>query len=259
MAKEQMHPEQFGALLHRIMMETGSSQKKLEILFSAKGYYNANQVSSMLNAFAIPSDKVRAMQIMEPRLCRMTCDQAREIIASASVHNDKLILLDCIKRALVDCQSRVGVEYILSAFTYEGDKMRAMSILNTVRSDVADAVPAGGHQGYAALGGLYTQARPLVPQLYGSIAQQVLTIPGQGKIEIPPQAEPGVVPSFYTGHPSYAYPPDKSYQEVRGYPGTQGVEPFTFQTGYPAGGPPLGYHGGAPAPTGFPGLSPTGY
>ena len=41
-----------------------------------------------------------------------------------------------------------------------------------VRSDVTDAVPAGGHQGYAALGGLYTQCRPLVPHLYGSVEEQ---------------------------------------------------------------------------------------
>ena len=43
-----------------------------------------------------------------------------------------------------------------------------------VRSDVSDAVPAGGHQGYAALGGLYTQCRPLVPHLYGSVEEQSL-------------------------------------------------------------------------------------
>ena len=33
-------------------------------------------------------------------------------------------------------------------------------------------MPAGGHQGYAALGGLYTQCRPLVPHLYGSVDDQ---------------------------------------------------------------------------------------
>lgn len=36
---------------------------------------------------------------------------------------------------------------------------------------------AGGHQGYAALGGLYTQARPMVPHLYGNVADQAQLIP----------------------------------------------------------------------------------
>ena len=43
-----------------------------------------------------------------------------------------------------------------------------------VRSDAADAMSAGGHQGYAALGGLHTQSRPLVPHLYGPTEQQYL-------------------------------------------------------------------------------------
>ena len=35
-------------------------------------------------------------------------------------------------RVLVDCQTRQGVEQILSAFTYDPDKMRALQILGTV-------------------------------------------------------------------------------------------------------------------------------
>lgn len=41
-----------------------------------------------------------------------------------------------------------------------------------VRSDVFDQMASGGHQGYAALGGLYTQSRPLEPHLYGSVDEQ---------------------------------------------------------------------------------------
>ena len=44
-------------------------------------------------------------------------------------------------------------------------------------SFVGDKVAAGGHQGYAALGGLYTQARPMVPHLYGDLAAQAQQIP----------------------------------------------------------------------------------
>ena len=41
-----------------------------------------------------------------------------------------------------------------------------------VRSDVADHVPAGGHQGYASLGALHSQARPMLTNLYGDIKTQ---------------------------------------------------------------------------------------
>ena len=46
-----------------------------------------------------------------------------------------------------------------------------------VRSDVFDKMAAGGHQGYAALGGLYTQSRPLIPQMYGSLEFQQTQLP----------------------------------------------------------------------------------
>ena len=38
-------------------------------------------------------------------------------------------------------------------------------------------VPAGGHQGYAALGGLYTQAAPLNRHIYGDIESQMMNQP----------------------------------------------------------------------------------
>nr|QJP04095.1 lophotrochin [Terebratalia transversa] len=254
--KHSMDEDNFESLVYRMQMETSSTKRKLEILFDSKGFFNAEHVARIIYQCAVPSDKIRAIQIMEPRLCRMTCCDAVDILGAASVHNDKLILLDCIKRALIDSQTREGAEYILSAFTFEGDKARAYSILQTVVSTQHDKVPAGGHQGYAALGGLYTQARPLVPQLYGSIAHQRKSIPGQGEIAIPPQADPGIVPSVYTSHPSYAYIPARGYAEDRQYPSARGFpEDVTFQSVYPAGAPPMGFHGGAPAPTGFPGLT----
>ena len=49
--------------------------------------------------------------------------------------------------------------------------------VSQVRSDVADKIGAGGHQGYAAMGGLYTQARPLNTHLYGGLQEQALHIP----------------------------------------------------------------------------------
>lgn len=46
-----------------------------------------------------------------------------------------------------------------------------------VGSYVSEKTPAGGHQGYAALGGLYTQARPMCTHLYGPLYQQEQMIP----------------------------------------------------------------------------------
>ena len=90
---------------------------------------------------------------------------------------------------------------------------------------------------------------------------------GYGQIEIPVEAKAGVLPSMYTGHPSYAYPQGRNYAEDRGYPGNQAFGDDTFypsntgecptkpatESGYPAGAPALGQHQGAPAPTGFQG------
>ena len=44
------------------------------------------------------------------------------------------------------------------------------------------------------------------------------TLQGHGKIELPVEAKPGVLPSIYTGHPSYAYPQGRDYAADRGYP-----------------------------------------
>lgn len=260
MAKESQSDDLFQALLARIQQETDTPKNKLQILYSSRGYFNAQQASSVLHAFSRPEDKIKAVKMLEPRLCRMSCQDAREVLTAINIQNDRLIALDSIKRVLTDYQTVVGEEYILSTFPFEDDKNKALCILRTVRSDVADKIGAGGHQGYAAMGGLYTQARPMHPHLYGSLQEQALHIPGQGQIEVPPAAKPGVYPSIYTGHPSYAYPADKSYAEDRAYPGTIGF-PASVDgpSHYPGGAPPLGNHSGAPAPTGFPRLDSRGF
>ncbi|XP_052234188.1 uncharacterized protein LOC127846731 [Dreissena polymorpha] len=252
MAKDAMPDELFNLLVDKINQETSSAEKKVEILYSSRGFFSAAQATILLICYASPADRIRVIRILEPRLCRMSCQDARQIIATVTVHNDKLIVLDCVKRVLTDSQTALGMEHILSAFPFENDKMKALNILTTVSSFVGDKVAAGGHQGYAALGGLYTQARPMVPHLYGDLNKQAMQIPGQGPIQIPPEAQPGVVPSIYTGHPSYAYPPDMSYIKDRGYPGSAEF-PITEANikPYPAGAPPLSYHSGAPNPTGF--------
>ncbi|KAL4234433.1 hypothetical protein ACF0H5_006080 [Mactra antiquata] len=252
MAKDSMPDALFSQLVDRINQETTSAEKKVEILYSCRGFFNAAQATTLLLCYANPADRVRAIKLLEPRLCKMTCQEGRQIIGAVTVHNDKLIVLDCIKRVLTDSQTKLGEEYILSAFPFENDKIKAMNILSTVCSYVGEKVAAGGHQGYAALGGLYTQARPMVPHLYGDLYCQAQQIPGHGPVQIPPEAQPGVVPSIYTGHPSYAYPADLSYIQDRGYPGAA-EHPISESNikPYPAGAPPLSYHSGAPNPTGF--------
>lgn len=260
MAKYSQADDIFQVTLARIQQETDSPVNKLHILYSSKGYFDAMQASSIIYALSRPEDKIKAIKMMEPRLCRMSCQDAREILWAFSIQNDRLIALDSLKRVLTDYQTTVGEEYILNTFPFETDKRTGRNILSTVRSDAYGRMGAGGHQGYAALGGLFTQARPLRLHMYGSLQEQKLHMPGHGRIEIPPTAQPGVIPSIYTGHPSYAYPADKCYMEDRGYPGTVGF-PAKVEgpSHYPGGAPSLGNHSGAPAPTGFPNLDARGF
>lgn len=252
MSKDSMPGDEFNRLVCRIRQESDSHEKKLQILYTSRGYFNAEQAAQILHELPRPADKVSALRMLEPRLCRMTCREARQIVEAISIHNDRLIALDCVKRVLTDSQSNLGEEYSLSNFIYENDKCRGRSIQHTVQSNVADHIPAGGHQGYASLGALYSQARPMLTNLYGDIVTQTEGAPGHGNITVLPTADPGRIPSLYTGHPSYAYPPDIPYAEVRNYPGTTGYPaPTATTSNYPGGAPPLGNHSGAPAPTGF--------
>lgn len=178
----------FERLLAAITQETSSSERKLEVLFTSKGDVNAYQASKVISAFGYGVDKLRAIEIMQPRLCRMSSSEARDLIGAFSIHNDKVKALGYIKRYLTDCESRDGTELVLSSFPFENDKYRALSVLNTVSSRVRDQTPAGGHQGYAALGGLYTQSPPMAINLYGSEAQQLESRPGHGAITLPTYA-----------------------------------------------------------------------
>ena len=80
-----------------------------------------------------------------------------------------------------------------------------------------------------------------------------LVLQGHGSIQLPVEAKPGVLPSMYTGHPSYAYPQGRDYATDRGYPGNPELD-IMPQGPYPTGAPPMGQHQGGPAPTGFPDL-----
>ena len=82
-----------------------------------------------------------------------------------------------------------------------------------------------------------------------------LNVQGRGEIQIPAHAKHGLIPSMYTGHPTYAYPPGRDYATENRYPGNavyndnQG-KPATDMC-YPSGAPPLHMHQGGPQATGF--------
>lgn len=57
------------------------------------------QASKLVNAFKSCPEKVKVIKVLEPRLCRMTCAEAREILRCFSItDNDRIVALDCVKR-----------------------------------------------------------------------------------------------------------------------------------------------------------------
>ncbi|ESO81925.1 hypothetical protein LOTGIDRAFT_237224 [Lottia gigantea] len=238
----------------QISTETDSSRRKLEILFESNGTVCAAQAAEILKCIGCAPHKIQAIKILESRLESMTCKEAKEVIGAVSIHKDKIDILECIKRVLTDNETKLGEEYILSAFPYEHDKNQALNVLNTVRTDRSVKLAAGGHQGYAALGGLFTQARPLHPHLYGPIEIQARMMEDKSKGLIPARARSDYMNSTYaTSHPPMPYIRDKTYQEERGYPGSSGYPANINNSShnYPSGAPPLHMSGGSPAPTGY--------
>jgi len=266
MVNEGMDLERFDRLICLINQETSSNEKKVCYVNQSRGYFTPLQAARLLYQFPRPTDKLKILEVLEARLCRMTCSEARDIIGTLSINNDKLTALSIIKRYLVDCQTREGRETILNCFPFDFHKHMAQSILHTVRSDVFDVMPVGGHQLYSAMGGLFGQSRPLLPNLFGSIYEQKLSWPSIGKLATPTLARLSVLPSRYTGHPSYAYPRGQDYAQAHGYPGCQVYtdemyrpEPrgrecpakYPLFAHYPAGAPPLWAAIGSATPVAF--------
>nr|QJP04092.1 lophotrochin [Platynereis dumerilii] len=230
-----MDPQRFEQLLQALNQETHSTEAKKEMLFRSRGSFTAHQASSIIYAFPNSSDKVHVMQILETKLSPMTCSEAKDILGSFPFHNDKVTALQSVKRVLVDSQSDFGVENLLSAFPYEHDKQRAFGVLRTARTSVHNKVAAGGHQGYAALGGLYTQSRPLVPHLYGRVEAQGVKNMGisNDDMPLPVTARPNTAPFLYTSYPSHSFRRGRDYATDRQYPGN--VVP-NFYLDYPVTG-----------------------
>ena len=62
----------------------------------------------------------------------MTCEEAARVLDAFSVHNDKLLALESLKRALKDAESPEGQAAILASIPYEPDRFVALQILSTV-------------------------------------------------------------------------------------------------------------------------------
>jgi len=212
---------EFEDLCRHLVHETNNCDKKIQMLFQSKGFFNAEQAGHVLSMITRPVDKLKAMQVIEPRLLPMTSQHARNILATFTIANDRLEALKLVKRALNDSETQTGIDYILSTFSFEDDKNVAASILDTVRSRAGFKIAAGGHQGYAPLGGLYTNAKPNNTHIYGAAKEQVRHLPnhGTGTITVAEAFEPKL-PSIYADAQSYA--PNKSktsYSYVQGYQG----------------------------------------
>ena len=95
------------------------------------------------------------------------------------------------------------------------------------------------------------------------LISKLLFFQGKGGIEVTCESKQGIVPSQYTGHPSYQYPQGRDYALDRGYPGQASMAGPGYSmgpacsgrpqvaSGYPAGAPLIGQHQSQAAATGF--------
>uniref|UniRef100_A0A1I8FT89 EF-hand domain-containing protein n=1 Tax=Macrostomum lignano TaxID=282301 RepID=A0A1I8FT89_9PLAT len=179
--------EEFQDVVRQLSCSSVDKRRKFEILKNnSNGIITPRQAIEILQKFKDAADRVKAIRLLEPRFGRMTCQEATQILGEFSLSGtDRLMALECLKRYLIDHQSTAGFEFLLSAFDNEKDKQCALSIAQTTVHYVADKLAAGGHQGYGATGGLYTQNWPLEVHLYGSLEEQMQRLPGHGEPSLP--------------------------------------------------------------------------
>lgn len=277
MAKKPMSDGDFNRLLSTLIAETSDKERKFEKLYYSKGNFSGTQAAGLINCFKTAPERVRVIKALERRLCRMCCAEACEILKAVQLTNhDRLFTLDCIKGTLVDHETTMGIEYILSAFPFETDKRKALEILATVSMYVTRELAAGGHQMYAPVGVLYTQSFPSNEALYGPLESQLALKEHRVKPSIPVTACKNLSPSAFTAAPSYIYtgdkdrswysgggipplPPPISDTVITGPPRKLGEEQTQFveeQPNYPANDPCLTIHQGGPSPIGFPNIQP---
>lgn len=169
--------DDFEELMRSIVHDSGDYEAKLEILLKSKCFLNGEQAGLLVQIFVRPKDKLKAVMIIEPKLISMSCQEARSILGAISIPEDRLNALQYIKRALYDANSQEGIDNIVSTFTFEEHKLTAARILGSVVNKKGIQIAAGGHQGYAPLGTLYTNATPNNPHIYGHPLLQVQHLP----------------------------------------------------------------------------------
>lgn len=110
-----MDDASFSQLLNRIYQETGSVKKKIDLLSMSIGKFDSKQAATLIKAISPISQKFEAIQILAPRLCQMTCSDAREILLAVSVHSDlRLDILNHIKRSTRPLKAYILPEAIKS-------------------------------------------------------------------------------------------------------------------------------------------------
>ncbi|CAF1106687.1 unnamed protein product [Adineta steineri] len=248
--------EQFEILCRTMVHETSDHERKLETLYHSRGFLSGEQAGHIVASLTRPKDRVKAIMILEPRLIPMTCQQARNILASVTIHNDRLEALQYVKRALNDANTQEGNDYILSAFPFFEDKLKAAAILDTVIAREGVRVAAGGHIGYGALGSSVVRAAPLNPHFYGSVAAQVAHLPNHSQDASPvnkifsPQA-----PSIYSFGETYL-PPKRATDINAHFTSKTSMNLNNNQyTGFNSS-PSNMYHASDPGPIGYANLQP---
>lgn len=172
-----MSDAEFEDLMRAIVHESGDYEAKLELLLRANGFLNGEQAASLLSIFQRPKDKLKAVMIIEPKLISISCQEARSILGAISIPEDRIQALQFVKRALYDCNTQEGIDNIVSTFTFEEHKLTAARLLGSVVNKQGIQIAAGGHQGYAPLGTLYTNAVPNNPHIYGHPLLQAQHLP----------------------------------------------------------------------------------
>lgn len=200
---------------------------------------------------------MKAVLIMEPRLIPMTCQQARHILASVTVHNDRLEALQYVKRALNDAHTQEGTDYILSVFPFFDDKLKAAAILDTVIARDAIRVAAGGHIGYGALGSSVVRAVPLNPHFYGPVAEQVSHLPNHSQQAGPARTVFPPKPASIYNHAESYLPPRQATDVAGHFTSKAGFTNNTQDTAYSRAAPSNIYHASDPGPVGFANLHTT--
>lgn len=172
-----MSDAEFEDCMRSIVHDSGDYDAKLELLLNVKGFVNGEQAGLLLSIFQRPKDKLKAVMILEPKLISMSCQEARSILGSLSIPEDRLTALHYVKRALYDTNTQEGIDNIVSTFTFAEHKITAARVLSTVVGKKGIQIAAGGHQGYAPLGTLYTNATPNNPHIYGHPLLQAQHLP----------------------------------------------------------------------------------